>query len=203
MNTINQATLPAIGAALQGGFYAGQFTLDGELYGLIVSPREGGDLADIAWGERGQDIPGARSCNDGHTNTIAMAEAASALANQIRALTLGGRSDWYLPSRDELELIYRNLKPTDEENWCSFRDGDNPSSAPVGYPYTKESPAQTANTAFVTGGAEALEPCAYWASTQCSPGGAWHQGFDAGYQYGVHKGYELRARAVRRFKVTP
>lgn len=202
MNAI-QPNLPAIGTQLYGGFYAGLFNLNGESYGLIVSPRDGGDFNDTAWGQYGQDIPGARSCNDGFANTVAMAEAGSSLAQQIRALTLGEHNDWYLPSRDELELIYRNLKPTCEENWCSFRDGDNASSLPAGYPYTKEFPIQTTITAFAAGGAEALEPCWYWASTQYSPTNAWHQGFGGGGQGDDRKDGELRARAVRRFKVTP
>ncbi len=42
----------------------------------------------------------------------------------------------------------------------------------------------------------------YWSSTQYSPYGAWIQDFVDGYQNGVHKGLEHRARAVRRVLTT-
>ena len=41
----------------------------------------------------------------------------------------------------------------------------------------------------------------YWSSTQCSPYGAWIQGFGGGYQNYVLKGGTYRARAVRRFLI--
>jgi hypothetical protein len=201
--TITSNALPAIGTPFEGGFYAGQFNLNGETFGLIVSPKEQGEVNESVWGPRHQDAAGARSYNDGLANTNAMTEAGSNLARWMQALEISGFADWYLPSRDELELIYRNLKPTAEPNWCSFRDGDNPSSTPAGYPYTKESPAQTTVDAFAAGGAEALEPAWYWSSTQCSPTSAWTQDFGGGGQNDLRKLSALRARAVRRFKVTP
>jgi hypothetical protein len=201
MNSINQASIPAIGTAFEGGFYAGRFQIDGQQYALIVAPKAEGETSG-KWGEHGQDVPGARSHNDGRANTLAMAEAGSALAQWALGLSIAGHEDWYLPSRDELEILYRNLKPTDNENYCSFRDGDNASSLPAGYPYTEESPAQTAIKAFQTGQPEAFEPRWHWASTQYSPHHAWGQNFGAGNQYGYHKLTELRARAVRKIPVT-
>lgn len=201
MNSINQANIPAIGAALEGGFYAGRVQIDGPQYALIVAPKADGETTG-KWGEYGQDVPGARSYNDGRANTLAMAEAGSALAQWALGLSIAGHDDWYLPSRDELEILYRNLKPTDDENYCSFRDGDNASSLPAGYPYTEESPAQTAVEAFQAGQAEAFEPRWHWTSTQYSPYGAWSQYFNVGYQYGYHEGYELRARAVRKILIS-
>lgn len=202
MNAINRTALPAIGTPFEGGFFAGLFALNGETYGLIVSPRAEGELEETRWGKYSQDVS-ARSYNDGMANTQAMAMAGSDLGRWMLALDISGFADWYLPSRDELELLYRNLKPTERRNYCSFRDGDNPSSLPAGYPYTEESPARTTCAAFAGDGEQALSPRWYWSSTQSSPGLAWVQGFDDGYQHGVPKGYEHRARAVRRFKVTP
>lgn len=201
MNSIDQANIPTIGAALEGGFYAGRLQIDGQQYALIVAPKAEGETTG-KWGEYNQDVPGARSYNDGHANTAAMAEAGSALAQWALSLNIGNYADWYLPSRDELEMLYRNLKPTDDENYCYFRDGDNASSLPAGYPYTKESPAQTAAEAFQASQQEALEPCWHWASTQYSPGTAWFQYFNVGYQDGYLKLNELRARAVRKIPIT-
>lgn len=203
MNAINRTNLPAIGAPFEGGFYAGLFALNGETYGLIVSPRAEGELEESRWGKYGHDLAAARSYNDGMANTQAMADAGSDLGRWMLALDIAGFTDWYLPSRDELELLYRNLKPTEQQNYCSFRDGDNPSSLPAGYPYTEESPARTTCTAFADDGEQALAPRWYWSSTQCSPNVAWIQGFADGLQSGYRKYDEHRARAVRRFKVTP
>lgn len=188
----------AFGTPLSGGFYAGQFQVGDELYALIVSPKQEGELEEAKWGEMGEVISEAKSCFDGLTNTRAMAESGSDLARWMMALEINGQSDWYLPSRDELEICYRNLKPTDQENFCTFRDGDNPSSSPVGYPYSSDSPAKTLSGGFQNGGEEAFAPRLYWASTQYSSYYAWGQGFDGGRQDCIDKANELRARAVRR-----
>ncbi|HCF7273603.1 TPA: hypothetical protein NIJ86_004152 [Pseudomonas aeruginosa] len=100
-------------------------------------------------------------------------------------------------------MIYRVCKPTTDENWCSFRDGDNPSSLPPGYPYTAVAPGQSPIAIFQDGGEEALEARSYWTSTPHGPDGAWIQGFDDGTQYDVAKGSARPAFAVRRIKVTP
>lgn len=203
MNAITQAALPTTaGTPFAGGFYAGRFQIDGTEYALIVAPKAQGEHQAV-WGKYGQDIEGARSYNDGRANTEAMAEAGSALAQWALQLDIEGHSDWYLPSRDELELCYRNLKPTEDENYCTWRDGDNPSSLPLGYPYTADSPAQAADPAFQDDGDEAFQPVTYWSSTQYSPGNAWVQHFGGGYQNYGHKVGTRRAVAVRRFKVTP
>ena len=203
MNESTQTIPTTPGEAFEGGFYAGRFMLDGAEYALIVSPKAEGELEEAVWGERRKDIPGATSCNDGLTNTRAMAEAGSDLARWMLALDINGFTDWYLPSRDELELCYRNLKPTIQTNYTSFRDGDNPSSLPAGYPYTSSSPTQTSTEGFKGDAQEAFVGAWYWASTQDSPNDAWIQTFADGYQITSDKVSALRDRAVRRFKVTP
>jgi hypothetical protein len=195
-------TIPTeIGAAFEGGFYAGRFRIGNDEFALIVAPKAEGETTG-KWGEYDQDVPGACSCFDGRANSAAMIEAGSDLARWALGLNINGFDDWYLPSRDELEILYRNLKPTSDENYCSFRDGDNASSVPAGYPYSKSSPPQTAAEAFRTGGAEAFEPKWHWASTQCSPDSAWIQGFTGGSQNGYLKTYVLRARAVRKIRIS-
>ncbi|MDR6580138.1 DUF1566 domain-containing protein [Pseudomonas extremaustralis] len=198
------SNIPAtFGSPFMGGFYAGRLQIHDAEYALIVSPRDTGTLEDAVWGKYGHSVDGARSYNDGLTNTIAMKEAGSKAAEWALQLNIAGYTDWYLPSRDELELCYRNLKPTQDDNWASFRDGDNPSSLPVGYPYTEQSPMQTDCTLFQDEGAEAFDRTWHLSSTQYSPYDAWIQYFDGGYQSLVHKATARRARAVRRFKVTP
>nr|WP_294864387.1 DUF1566 domain-containing protein [uncultured Pseudogulbenkiania sp.] len=195
------STPTIIGTAFEGGFYAGRFRIGTQEYALIVAPKAEGE-ATGKWGEYGADIEGARSCFDGLANTQAMAAAGSDLAKWALGLNIGGYTDWHLPSCDELEILYRNLKPTTEENICSFRDGDNASSVPPGYPYIEQSPAQTSVEAFQQGQPEAFEACWHWSSTQYSPTYAWSQYFNDGYQGNYHKDSELRARAVRKIPVS-
>ena len=190
----------AIGFETEGGYFAGIITINGQKFGIVVSPKEG-DIADQQWGPwKNRDaIEGANSFFDGQANTQAMAEAGSELAKAIQALNINGHTDWYLPARDELELVYRNLKPTDNRN---FRlSGDNPSSVPVGYAYSIDEPAQTMATEFQEDGEQALQPTWYWSSTQSSANFAWSQDFGNGDQDGVHKDLAFRARAVRRFLI--
>ncbi|KAF0804896.1 hypothetical protein A6D6_02660 [Alcanivorax xiamenensis] len=202
MNTAQSftATDLVIGMAIEGGFFSGIIQLPTGLHGLVMSPAAG-DLDDSPWGESGQLIEGATSCFDGMANTQAMAESGSDLAQRILALEINGYADWYLGARDELELMYRNLKPTARPNFVSFRDGDNASSVPAGYPYTKEEPAQTNVAALREGSPDALRAAVYWASTQSSAYHAWLQDFAVGGQAYGHKFRAFRARAVRRFLI--
>ena len=187
------------GTPIGGGFAVGLIQFAGQQYLLIDSGRAG-ELTG-KYGAYGKDVEGARSCFDGYSNTLALAESGSDLAQKILALSINGETDWYWPSRDELELMYRTFKPTDEENYCSFRDGDNATSVPVNYPYTATNPAQTAIEAYRAGGPEAFEPTLYWTSTQYSSHRAWGQHFGGGVQYRYDESYELRARAVRRLLI--
>jgi hypothetical protein len=200
MNTIKKSDLPIKGDPLGGGFYVGLIKIKGATHALIVSPKNEGELIG-QWGHRGVKIKDADSCFNGLSNTIEMSEAGSVLAKRIRALRIGGNDDWAIPSRDEKEIIYRTFKPTTTENYCSFRDGDNASSIPAGYPYTEQNPLQTPIPDFQEGGEQAFEPEYYWTSTQYSADTAFYQDFDGGSQYYDVKYYALRARAVRRLLV--
>jgi len=196
------ASLPlAFGTLFEGGYYAGRIRLSDGEYAIVVAPKAEGEHADTVWNKSHKRIPEALSFFDGLANTQAMAAAGSKLAAWALNLTIGGFGDWYLPSRDELELCYRNLKPSTEDNWC-YR-GDNPSSVPVGYAYFPELPLQTEVAAFQDKGAEAFDESWYWSSTQSAgtDAYAWFQLFGYGSQDYTTKDDELRARAVRRLKV--
>ncbi|HBO8939450.1 TPA: DUF1566 domain-containing protein [Pseudomonas aeruginosa] len=204
MNALTSIALPTVlGTPFEGGFYMGQYQIQGERFALIRAPKALGFHAPIHWGEYGLLIPDADSFVDGLANTKAMAEAGSKLAAWALGLSIGGHNDWYLGARDENEMIYRVCKPTTDENWCSFRDGDNPSSLPPGYPYTAVAPGQSPIAIFQDGGEEALEARSYWTSTQDGPNGAWIQYFVDGYQNLGDKDFARPAFAVRRIKVTP
>ncbi len=187
------------GTPFAGGFYAGRIRVDGAEYALIVAPRGEGEHEPSSM--LSNPTPEHLSFYDGAANTSHLNQAGCGLAAWARSLQIGGFDDWYLPSRDELEILYRAFKPTDDENYC-WR-GDNPSSIPPGYAYSPAAPAQTPIAAFQEGGAEAFAADWYWSSTQDAgaPAYAWYQHFDDGGQDDGRKDGELRARAVRRLKV--
>jgi hypothetical protein len=200
----HQNEIPTIlGAPFEGGFYAGRIQVDGVPHILIVAPKAEGEHNDAAWLDSDDRVAGADSYCDGMKNTIAMAEAGSELANWARGLAIGGRTDWYIPSQDELEVLYRNLKPTKRKNSLYGRSGVNVSALPPTYAYTEDLPAQTAAPTFSEGGEQAFADEWYWSSTQhaSDDGYAWNQVFGNGLQYDCLKSAELRARAVRRFSI--
>ena len=195
-----QSIPTTIGEPFDGGFYAGCFHVGPDLFALVVSPAAG-ELKPQRWGNARKLVDGALSYSDGRANTNAMANAKCKLAEAVLELDIGGIRDWYLPARDELELLYRHFKPTTRETWA-WRNGDNPSSLPPGYPYTKGHP-QTTVASFREGGADALQEAIYWSSTQYAPDAAyaWAQLFNYGNQSYARKDGEFRARAVRRVAI--
>ena len=95
-----------------GSFYLGQDTLGGIVYyiykgsdqlqhGLIVNKTE----STAVWQATGT-LTNANRTEDGAFNTGLM--TSSAAATYVNGLTDGGFSDWYLPSIDELGLLYYN-----------------------------------------------------------------------------------------------
>ncbi len=196
-------SLPIIGTAIGGGFYAGRIRIADQVFALIVSPKAEGEHQPTVWIPKTKDVPGAKSYNDGLTNTRAMAEAGSNLAKWVLGLEIGGENDWYLPSQDELEIIYRNLKPAPDKNSCYSRSGINQSAFDPTSHYTPDLPNQMRAESFQNGGAEAFYADWYWSSTQhvSGSGCAWCQLFGFGTQ-GYHGTRDkLRARAVRRFPI--
>jgi len=198
-NEIMESDIPAPGTPIGGGFAVSRYHCGSDDYLLIVA----GKSAELfgKWGTYGQDIVGARSYTDGLANTIAMTEAGSDIARFVRESRHSDLDDWSIPARDQLELMYRYLKPGELENCCSFRDGDNPAALPPTHPYEPDAPAQTVDELFQEDGAEALESRWYWSSTQFSPVYAYGQDFAIGYQNYGRKDNEARVRPVRRMKI--
>jgi hypothetical protein len=188
-----ESTSPfTVGAYIGGGYFTGIITVEGKRYALITAGAEG-ELRG-AWHTSTARIEGAVSRRDGKANTLDMDAAGIPLAKQAAALNIGGLTDWYLPSRDELELMYRAFKPTEQLNYADGADGINPNSLPTGQAYTKEFPGRTDVENF-RGGADALADSWYWSSTQhaSSPSYAWIQHF----YYGGQTTSTSRTRAGR------
>lgn len=202
------------GAPFGGGYYVGKINVDdGKQYALVVAPASlgGQNTSGLVWKTSNTQTSGTSSLNNGWNNTQAMVTAgisAHPAGNFCKNLTIGGYNDWYLPSADELEMLYRAYKPDGTSNYVNASghphgaNGVNLSSVPPGAAYTSNNPAITSVTAFLTGGAEAFSVGNYyWTSSEYAPspaGYAWYQYFSSGLQLGHNKTLASYVRGVRR-----
>lgn len=194
-----------IGGAYGGGFYAGRINVSGTLYNLVVAPKASGENSSRTWGVYGTTT-GITSVINGPTNSASLAARGAAYQAAVFAegLTIGGYSDWYLPAKNELEVLYYNLKPTTDANSTSSGSNANAvSPEPIGTNYTSGSPAQTsAGIGFRIGETNAFASGGYWSSTEYNIDSAWGQFFDSGFQSpGFGKPNSYYVRAVRRIAV--
>lgn len=194
-------SLPEIGEAYEGGFFAGQINDGGTIYNLVVAPKSSGENSSKQWKTSNTNTSGTTSVTDGPSNTAAMISAGAAAhpaANFCNNLSIGGFTDWYMPAPDELEVLYYNLKPTTDNN--STGHGTNTNAVPSrNSNYTTGDPAQTSATAFQTGNTEAFASLLYWSSRENTAADAFRQSFISGVQSGSgDKTDSYHVRAVRR-----
>jgi hypothetical protein len=200
--------LPAIGAAYEGGFFAGQISTAGNGiadYNLVTAPKSGGQNT-LLWKTSNTSTAGTSSVIDGPTNSANMNNASHPAAQFCEGLTIGGFTDWYMPAQNEMEVCYFNLKPTTTNNDTSF--GINTNAVPSrGSNYTPTVPGQTLATDFQVGNAQAFDAGAgaagtYWSSTEISaPTARVHETFANGYLSNANKANLYFVRAVRRVAV--
>ena len=203
-----------VGQRFRGGSFAGVIREGNVCYALIVAP-ECTETTGIPFKTSDTATTETQSVNNGQTNTSSMNDATHPVAQYCLALTEGGYTDWYLPSRDELELCYRYLKPTTDNNATGLitstagnlnkNHGKNPNSVPVGDLYKSANPSQTAVIAFRTGEVEAFNTDRYyWTSTEYSASTfrVLVQCFISGYQgWSIKLNPHHRVRAVRRVAI--
>jgi len=199
-------------------------------YRVIVAPKSTGENTALKYKNAGTAAPTAcGTLSEGRKATLAMVAAGDATvypaAHFCNSLSIAGKTDWYLPARDELELCWRNLKPTADANYVSadrptaatpnymnlgsYGDTANThgldnNSSPVGAAHISGTPAQVAaGKNFRTSESEAFAygSSRYWSSTEYSATTAWYQHWNSsypGYQSYDFKTSTYCVRAVRR-----
>ena len=208
-----QALIPlAIGQAYGGGYYAGDISVTGNgvaTHRLIIAPIATGLNTSLQLKVTATTTTSTSSRIDGPTNSANMNNGSHPAAQFCEGLTIGGYSDWYLPSINELEICYYNLKPTTYAN--SYGSGANPNSVPArASNYSSDTiPAKTSVAAFQDGGSEdfitGVNSNRYWSSTQWFDAAGyedvWIIQFDDGSQARYAKNTSLNVRAVRRVPI--
>lgn len=170
------AQLPEVGSAFGGGFFGGEMIIAGHRYALIVAPKAEGENMELGYKSNDRSTAdGTDSDDDGMINANLINDENHPAAHFCRSLAIGGHNDWYLPSRDELMMLWRNLGPRRKNVPELFR-GD---------------------------AAEAFEEKWYWSSTEYAQYSdpAWIVGFLSGSQSYYVKDYGCGVRAVRRIQL--
>jgi len=207
-NSTASVSLPAIGSAAGGGFYAGAVSATENgvaTHYLIVGPISS-SLTIAQWQNSNVPNAGATSFINGAQNTADLVADGGAgvypAAHFCNNLVTGGYSDWYMPARNEVITCYYFLKPTTQTNTTT--QGSNSyavSPQPISTNYTSGNPAQTSAAAFQEGGAQAFTADPFWSSTRASDTEGWLIRFTNGSYDPNGKSNTRYVRAIRRVPV--
>jgi len=200
-----------IGTPMGGGYFAGYISTSANgvpTHYLIVAPKATGENLSIAYGPTDRSDP--TSFIDGPANTATLVATGDAPAAQFCAgLNIGGFTDWYMPARYELDVLYFSLKPTTANNRADGENnaGINPNAVPKRNAFFTAvgPPRQTTAAQFRDGNSEPFVAGFYWSSSQFSTGLAFVQSFANGrvsnFSTLATKTLLNRVRAVRRIAI--
>lgn len=200
--TVPAIAIPTIGSAYGGGFFAGQININSVIYNLVLSPRASGEVPASVYKNDALGFTGNTSQNDGkliQDNMVAAGIAKFPAQQVVKNMTIGGYTDWYIPSKLEMEILYRNLKPTTANNVTT--SGTNASAVPPTTNYTTTNPARTALTQFrATAGSDYMTADYYYSASQGPSGALWVHGkrFSTGVDGEDKAEFDYPVRAMRR-----
>jgi len=195
--SITWAKTPVAGGSSSARTYALGDTGPGGGLVFLISGGLTYEMAPKTWGAN--ETTGIQWCSDstnsvttntavgtGSANTTSMLTSATPFVactlsapNAVRAYAGGGLTDWFLPSKDELNAMC---------NYSRTWTGTPSTGACTG---AQNGPFAAGTYGFAIGG--------YWSSSQGSPGGAWFRNGGDGSQTNVSKFSRLQVRPVRAF----
>jgi formylglycine-generating enzyme required for sulfatase activity len=166
----------AIGRKYGGGHIAGYISDQSNLnsaWVLIVAGKDVESSASLVNGSTSLSTLGNLSSYNGLSNQGVAKGIDSSLdnypafnyCNLLGITSYNGYTDWYLPSLYELELIYRNFKPTTSTNYTVNSNGANIYSSPIGAGYTVGNPAQSICRTWKTTTLNGMEASQYLSSS--------------------------------------
>lgn len=198
----------AYGTSYQGGYFAGQITTTGgaATHNLVISPKASGQTTAKFFNTAGTGF--TSSSTDGPSNTATGTSLGSPACSFCSNLTIGGYTDWYLPSVLESNTLYRNLKPTTANN-SSTNSGANSFGLPASPAWINspvQNPTRTTATDFRSTGSQflpyddGLNDVAHWTSSAFFNGGREFR-FATGFTGSEPSDAVLFVRAIRRVPV--
>jgi len=158
---------------------SGNFTSTGSNCGTACKYLEAApsDQGTVAWCSNTSSSLGvtAEGIGSGMSNTTTADSTCTSGAIQVAAdYTNNSKTDWHLPSKDELNEMckYARTQATGNTSVICNSGG-------------------SLRSGFAAG--------SYWSSSESAAGNAWRQYFDYGNQYGSYKGLTYYVRPVRAF----